>query len=180
MKAHLCYLLCLSPLVAGCDPRISIAANGLIPYAPVKNGYTDGPTSHVSCPLRVGCPASGVVSVTASFGTSSSIILDLTANTIEVLSGGDKPWGTPDNIPPSPLKRETTGITVEERNLLVRLANLAWAPRKAVPQPNRPTDAFVDVTLLDGKFIKQLDGYGSGRKLLNTIFTIARRHGIGR
>ncbi len=180
MRVSLYALLCLSPLVAGCDPRTSIAANGLIPYAPVKNGYTDGPTSDISCPLRAGCPASGVVSVTASFGTSSSITLDLTVNTIVVLSGGNRPWGMPDNIPPSPQKRETTGITREERNVLVRLANLAWAPHKPVPQPNRPTDTFVDVTLLDGKFIKQLDGFGSGRELLGTIAAIARRHGVTR
>jgi hypothetical protein len=168
----------VSLLLAACDVRTQPMANGEIPYAPFKNGWSDEPTVTLYCPIVIGCPAHGIVWSAASFGSSTSIYFDTDKNTLARISAG-QPWGVPKSKKPGPaVVPQIVTVTPEERNELLKLANLAWAPRGPVA-PSRPTmDIFSDVTLIDGKFAKQLNGSGAGKDLGAVLSMIAHRHGI--
>jgi hypothetical protein len=87
-----------------------------------------------------------------------------------------KPWGSMSPEPP-PMRKVAT-VTVSERNELVRLANLAWAPKKPFPPPHIVTDTLTDVILIDGNVGKKLNGFGAGSDLHSELNKIALRHGF--
>jgi hypothetical protein len=173
LRPLIALLSCLS--VAACDNPQSL--NGHIPYAPVKNGWSDESAGGFRGPPIMQCAAHGVIWSSASFGSGSSLIFDADTNKlIELVSG--QTWGLPEGKKPQPIEPKIVNITPAERNMIVRLANLVWAPRHPLSPPRPVMDTFIDVFLIDGASIKALNGFGAGQKLGAALNQVARKHGI--
>jgi hypothetical protein len=175
LRLPVAFLLCLS--VAGCNSRTFQSASDHVPYASVKNGWSDEANGSFRCPPIMQCPAHGVIWSSASFGSGESLSFDADENTLTEVSSGQT-WGLPQGKKPQPIAPKIVTITPSERNEIVRLANLAWAPRHPLTPPRPVMDTFIDVFLIDGTSIKALNGFGAGQKLGAALNKLARKHGI--
>jgi hypothetical protein len=167
-------------LLAACDLRTTPDSHGDIPYAKLKNTYTDMGGGPAACPPVLGCPARGIITSSASFGAGGALVFDVDTGTLSQVSYGHL-WGSPETgrSGQTPTKQSAI-LTQAERNQLVRLANFAWAPSLNFPPTHDPMDVFLDVTLIDGKHTKLLDGFDAGAKLYAAMNKAAQAHGVGR
>jgi hypothetical protein len=164
-------------LLGSCDIRTEMMANGQVPYAPVKNGYGSEGSGPPACPPVLGCPSHGIVSSSASFGFGASTVFDLDKNTLAFVAYGHL-TGAPTNIPEVPPRPRIILVSNADRNEIVRFANFAWAPSGPPPFSRGAVDLFLDITLIDGKIVKLMDGQGAGGKLAAALAKIGERYGL--
>jgi hypothetical protein len=178
-----CALAAMVALLAasGCghdDPRTTPGRNGLVAWAPLKNGL-DGQDSlgpvPVSGPAR---PVHGVVYLDSSFGYSAILIADVDkrlligrwSDPVDPASGQSAPA----------TQGQQAGLSQDERNAVVKLANRAWDPHRALRVPPGSTQVQKTVWLIDGDTVKALYGNGAGEALAALLVGLAQTHHVVR
>ncbi len=165
--------------VAGCgadDPRTTPAKNGLIAWAPVKNGLDGqdllGPLP-ISGPAR---PAHGVVYVDSSYGYTATLIANVDKT---LLIGVWKDPADPASGQVAPvIQAQQAALSQAERNAVAKLANRAWDPARAMRVPPGSIQVRKTVWLIDGDTVKALSGTGAGQALVALLVTLAQTHHV--
>ncbi len=163
--------------VGGCggDAR---TAPGEVAWAPVKNAVDGqgvlGPVP-ISGPAR---PVHGVVYVDSSFGYSATLIANVDT---KVLIGLWKDPADPASGQVAPvIQFQQAGLSQDERNAVVRLANRVWAPARAMRVPPGSIQVDKSVWLIDGDTVKAVYGTGAGQALVALLLSLAQTHHVVR
>ncbi len=167
--------------VGGCggsDPRITPGKDGLIAWAPVKNGLDGqeqlGPVP-ISGPVR---PVHGVVYVDSSYGYTATLIANVDT---KLLAGLWMDPADPASGQTAPaMQAQQAALSLDERNALVKVGNRAWDPVRPMRVPQGSIQVRKTVWLIDGDTTKALYGSGAGQAIVALLVTLAQTHHVTR
>jgi len=78
------------------------------------------------------------------------------------------------------MQAQQAALSLDDRNALVKLANLAWDPARAMRVPPGSIQVQKTVWLIDGDTTKALYGTGAGQAIVALLVTLAQTHHVTR